>query len=121
MSRFREKLHVPMDRKLNFSSVYHPQTDGQTERVNQILEDMLRACALNDVKSWDKSLSYTEFSYNNRYQKSQKMSPFEVLDGQMCQTPLFWNELGENQVFAPEILQEAERQVQVIRENLKLA
>jgi hypothetical protein len=49
------------------------------------------------------------------------MSPFEVLDGQMCQTPLFWNEPGENQVFAPEILQEAERQVQVIRENLKLA
>jgi hypothetical protein len=49
------------------------------------------------------------------------MSPFEVLYGRKCRTPLFWNEPGENQVFAPEILQEAERQVQVIRENLQLA
>jgi hypothetical protein len=56
-----------MDTKLNFSSAYHPQTDGQTERANQILEDMLRACALKDNQSWDKCLSYVEFSYNNSY------------------------------------------------------
>jgi hypothetical protein len=110
-----------MDTRLNFSSAYHPQTNGQTERVNQILEDMLRACALNDKKSWDKRLPYAEFSYNNNYQESLKMSPFEVLYGQKCWTPLFWNEPGENQVFEPEILWEAERQVQVVRENLKLA
>jgi hypothetical protein len=110
-----------MDTSLNFSSVYHPQTDGQTERVNQILEDMLRACALKDKKSWDKCLPYAKFSYNNSYQKSMKISPFEVLYGCKCQTPLFWNEPGENQVFGPEILQEAEMQVQVVRENLKLA
>jgi hypothetical protein len=110
-----------MDTKLNFSSAYHPQIDGQTERVNQILEDMLRACALKDEKSWDKSLSYAEFSYNNSYQESLKMSPFEVLYGRMCRTPLFWNETGENQVFGPEVLREAERQVQVVRENLQLA
>jgi transposase InsO family protein len=67
MSRFWEKLHEAMDIKLNFSSAYHPQTDGQTERVNQILEDMLRACALKDKKSWDKCLPYVEFSYNNNY------------------------------------------------------
>jgi hypothetical protein len=54
---------------LNFSSAYHPQTDGQTERVNQILEDILRACALKDGKSWDKCLPYAEFSYNNSYKK----------------------------------------------------
>jgi hypothetical protein len=106
---------------LNFSSTYHPQTDGQTERVNQILEDMLRACALKDKKSWDKYLPYAEFSYNNNYQESLKMSLFEVLYGRRCRTPLFWNELGENQVFGPEILREAERQVQVVRENLQLA
>jgi hypothetical protein len=57
-----------MDTKLNFSSAYHPQTDGQTERTNQILEDMLRACALEYGKSWDKSLPYAKFSYNNSYQ-----------------------------------------------------
>jgi transposase InsO family protein len=50
-SRFWEMLHEEMDTKLNFSSAYHPQTDGQTERVNQILEDMLRARALKDKKS----------------------------------------------------------------------
>jgi IS30 family transposase len=61
-SRFWEKLHESMDTKLNFSSEYHPQTDGQTERTNQILEDMLRACVLKYGKSWDKSLPYIEFS-----------------------------------------------------------
>jgi hypothetical protein len=79
---------------------------------------MLRACALKDSKSWDKCLPYAEFSYNNSYQKSLKMSPFEVLYGRKCQTPLFWNEPSENQVFGPEILREAERQVQVVRENI---
>jgi hypothetical protein len=64
-----------MDMKLNFSSAYHPQTDGQTERVNQILEDMLRACALKDNQSWDKCLLYAEFSYNNSYQESIKWHP----------------------------------------------
>jgi hypothetical protein len=57
---------------LTFSLVYHPQTDGQTERVNQILEDMLRACALKDRKSWDKCLPYAEFSYNNSYKKKSE-------------------------------------------------
>jgi transposase InsO family protein len=103
-SRFWEKLHEAMDTRLNFSSAYHPQTNGQTERVNQILEDMLRACAWKDSKSWDKCLLYAEFSYKNSYQKSLKMSPFEVLYGRKCQTPLFWNEPRENLVFGPEIL-----------------
>jgi hypothetical protein len=82
---------------------------------------MLIACALKDSKSWDKGLSYAEFSYNNSYQKSLMMSPFKVLYERKCRTPLFFNEPGENQVFRLEILQEAERQVQVVRENLKLA
>jgi hypothetical protein len=110
-----------MDTRLNFSSAYHPQTDGQTKRVNQILEDMLRACALKNKKSWDKCLPYAEFSYNSSYQESMKISPFEVLYGRNCQTPLFWNDHGENQVFGPKILRAAEMHVQVIRENLKLA
>jgi hypothetical protein len=96
MSRFWEKLHEAMDIRLNFSSAYHPQTDGQTERVNQILEDMLRACALKDSKSWDNCLLYAKFSNNNSYQKSLKMSPFEVLYGHKVRTPLFWNEPREN-------------------------
>jgi hypothetical protein len=89
MLRFWEKLHEVMDTRLNFSLAYHPQTNGQTERVNQILEDMLRVCAWKDKKSWDKYLPYAEFSYNNSYQKSLKMSPLEVLYGCKCRTPLF--------------------------------
>ena len=109
-----------MDTKLNFSSAYHPQTDGQTERTNQILEDMLRAYALQYGTSWDKSLCYAEFSYNNSYQKSLKMAPFEALYDRKFRTPLFWNQIGESQVFGPEILKDAERQVQTIRENLRV-
>ena len=110
-----------MDTKLNFSSAYHPQTDGQTERTNQVLEDMLRACALKHGCSWDKSLPYAEFSYNNSYQASLKMAPFEALYGRKCRTPLYWSETGESQLFGPEIIKEAERQVQIVRQNLKVA
>jgi transposase InsO family protein len=111
ISKFWEKLHESMDTKLSFSSAYHPQTDGQTERVNQILEDMLRASALKDNQSWDKCLPYAEFSYNNSYQKSIKMAPFKFLYGRKCRTHLFWKESGENQIFGLDILREAERQV----------
>jgi transposase InsO family protein len=83
-SKFWERLHETLDTQLCFSSSYHPQTDGQTERVNQILEDMLRDCALQYGRSWDKSLSYAEFSYNNIYQESLKMAPFEMLYGRRC-------------------------------------
>jgi hypothetical protein len=61
------------------NSTYHPQTDGQTERVNQILEDMSRACVIHYAKNWDKCLSLAEFSYNNSYQTSLKLTPFEAL------------------------------------------
>jgi hypothetical protein len=83
--------------------------------VNQILEDMLRPCALQYGRSWDKSLSYAEFSYNNSYQESLKMAPFEMLYGHRCRTPLFWNVTGEQKVFGPDILQEAETQVCMVR------
>jgi hypothetical protein len=98
-SKFCKSLHENMDTKLNFSSAYHPQTDGQTERTNQVLEDMLRACALKHGCSWDKSLPYDEFSYNNSYQASLKISPFEALYGRKCRTPLYWDQTGERQFF----------------------
>jgi hypothetical protein len=110
-----------MDTKLNFSSAYHPQTDGQTERINQILEDMLRAYALKYGKSWDKSLPYAEFSYNNSYQASIKMAPYEVLYGRQYRTPLFYSQTEESQVFGPEVVKDGEKQVQMVRESLKVA
>ena len=80
-SYFWQQVHSSLGTKLNFSTTYHPQTDGQTERINQILEDMLRACALQYSKSWEKSLPYAEFLYNNSYQKSLNMALFEALYG----------------------------------------
>jgi hypothetical protein len=80
-SHFWQQLHEALGTHLKFSSAYHPQTDGQTERTNLILEDMLRACALQDKIGWDNRLPYAEFSYNNSYQASLKMSPFEALYG----------------------------------------
>jgi hypothetical protein len=79
---------------------------------------MLRACALQYRRSWDKSLPYAEFSYNNSCQESLKMAPFEMLYGRRCWTPLFWNETRELKVFGPDIWQEAEKQVHMVRENL---
>jgi hypothetical protein len=110
-----------MDTKLNFSSAYHPQTDGQTERTKQILEDMLRACALKYGKRWDKSMAYAELSYNNSYQASIKMAPYEALYGRQCRTPLFWSQTEESQVFRPDVLKDAEKQVQMVHESLKVA
>ena len=82
---------------------------------------MLRACALKYGKSWDKSLPYAGFSYNNSYQASIEMAPFEALYGRQCRTPLFWSQTGESQLFGPDILKEAEKHVQMVRENMKIA
>jgi hypothetical protein len=104
---------------LKFSSAYHPQTAGQTERTNQILEDMLRTCALQDKSGSDKRLPYAEFSYNNSYQTSLKMSLFQALYGRNCRTPLHWDQPGERQVFGLDILLEAKENIRMVRENLK--
>ena len=89
--------------------------------MNQILEDMLRACVLAHGAKWEDCLPFAEFSYNNSYQSSLQMAPFEVPYGRKCRTPLNWSETGEGLVFGPEALQEAERKVQLIQENLRAA
>ncbi|WVZ80563.1 hypothetical protein U9M48_028031, partial [Paspalum notatum var. saurae] len=81
-SRFGSELHDSLDSKLRFGTAYHPRTDGRTERTNQILEDMLRACAIQYGTGWDKSLPYAEFSYNNGYQADLKKSSFEAPYGE---------------------------------------
>jgi hypothetical protein len=107
--------------KLIRSSAYHPQTDGQTERVNQILKDMLRACAIDCDKNWDKYLSLAEFAYNNSYQSSLKMAPFEALYERRCRTPLNWSQPGEREIFGHDLVTEAERKVKLIRKNLEVS
>jgi hypothetical protein len=82
---------------------------------------MLRACALQDKLGRDKRLTYAEFSYNNSYQASLKMSPFEALYGRNYRTPLHWDQPGERQVFGPEILLQVEENIRMVRENMKAA
>jgi hypothetical protein len=96
-------LDETLDTQLRFGSTYHPQI----ERVNQNLKDLLRAYVLQYRRSCDKSLPYAEFSYNNSYQVSLKMAPFEVLYGRRSQTLLFCSDTGERKVFRPDVLQEA--------------
>jgi hypothetical protein len=121
VAHFWAQVHESLGTKLIHSSSYHPQTDGLTERVNQIVEDMLRACVIHFDKSWDKCLALAEFSYNNSYQASLKMAPFEALYGRMCRTPLNWSQAGERTLFGPRLVQEAVEKVSVIRENLRVA
>jgi hypothetical protein len=79
------------------------------------------ACALKYGKSWDKSLPYAKFLYNNSYQASIQMALYEALYGWQCRTPFFWSQIGESQVFGPKVLKDAEKQVQMVHESLKVA
>jgi hypothetical protein len=89
-SIFWRSLMAGFETKLLFSTTYHPQTDGKTERVNQILEDMLRMHVMHQPKKWEDYLPLVEFAYNNGYQESLKMSLFEALYGRQCKTPVSW-------------------------------
>jgi hypothetical protein len=120
VARFWEQLHASLGTHLIHSSAYHPQTDGQTEQVNQILQDMLMACVLEHKGSWDKNLPWDKFSYNNSYQESLKMATFEVLYEHRCRTPLNWIEPGENVIFGSDLVEEAEVTVRRIQDNLKV-
>ncbi|GJU47380.1 putative reverse transcriptase domain-containing protein [Tanacetum coccineum] len=100
---------------------YHPETDGQSERTIQTLEDMLRACAIDFGGNWDTHLPLVEFSYNNSYHSSVKCAPFEALYGRKCRTPIAWAEVGESKLFGPEIVQETTDKIVQIRERLKAA
>jgi hypothetical protein len=121
IARFWEQLNDSLGMRLIHSLTYHPQTDGQTERVNQILEDMLRACVLRYLDKWDKCLPLAEFSYNNSYQESLRMAPFEALYGHRCHTPVNWIEPSERMIFGPDLVIEAKEIVHCIQSNLKPA
>ena len=82
---------------------------------------MLRACAISYLEKWGKCLLLAEFSYNNSYQESIRMAPFEALYGKKCRTPLNWVEVGDHGYFGPDFIKEAREQVSVIQSHLKLA
>ncbi|KAJ9546708.1 hypothetical protein OSB04_019251 [Centaurea solstitialis] len=118
-SRFWERFHADMGTRLHFSTAYHPQTDGQSERTIQTLEDMLRACVLDFGGSWDTYLPLVEFSYNNSYHSSIGMPPYEMLYGRRRRTPICWGEVGQRVLESTEVVQQTTELIQRIRERLR--
>ena len=90
-STFWKSLHKAMGTNLAFSTAFHPQSDGQSERTIQTLEDMLRACVLDFQGSWNKYLPLVEFAYNNSYHSTIDMAPYEALYGRKCRSPIHWD------------------------------
>ena len=120
-SNFWKCMFADLGTKLNFSTTYHPQTDGQTERVNQVLEDMLRMYVMDKPTKWEDYLHLVEFAYNNGQQASLGMSPYEYLYGRRCRTPVTWDNPVNRVVLGLELLNEMEQEVVKIRQNLKAA
>ncbi|KAA0067841.1 reverse transcriptase [Cucumis melo var. makuwa] len=119
--KFWPSLQKAMGTWLKFSTSFHSQTDGQSERTIQTSEDMLRACVLQLKGSWDTHLQLMEFAYNNNYQSSIGMAPYKALYGRPCRTSVCWNEVGERKLVGPELVQITTNNIKLIRENLRIA
>ncbi|KAD5960654.1 hypothetical protein E3N88_12126 [Mikania micrantha] len=120
-SRFWQTLQKALGTRVNLSTTYHPQADGQSERTIQTLEDMLRSCVIDFGGSWDTHLPLIGFSYNNSYHTSIQCAPFEALYGRKCRSPVCWTEVGDSQVVGPELIQETTDKIKIIQSRLKAA
>src|SRR4051812_39814489 len=134
-SGFWRSLQRAMGTELHFSTAYHPQTDGQSERTIQLLEDMLRSCVLDFGGSWEDHLDLVEFAYNNSYQASIGMAPFEALYHRPCRSPLCWVDAGESTIvrrgtdantgetilLGPDMVTETPERIALIRDRILAA
>ncbi|GJQ99143.1 putative nucleotidyltransferase, ribonuclease H [Tanacetum coccineum] len=120
-SRFWKGLQNAWGTRLKFSTAFHPETDGQSERTIQTLEDMLRSCALEWTGNWDDYICLVEFAYNNSWHASIKCAPFEMLYGRKCRAPICWDQVGERVLEGPEMIEVTNEKVAVAREKLKEA
>ncbi|GKE98476.1 putative reverse transcriptase domain-containing protein [Tanacetum coccineum] len=120
-SHLWQALQEALGTKLHMSTTYHPETDGQSERTIQTLEDILQAYVMYFGGIWDTHLPLVEFSYNSSYHGSIKCAPFEALYGQKCRSSVIWTEVGESQLIRPEIVQETTKNIVQIKERLKTA
>ena len=120
-SRFWKELQSAFGTRLNFSTAFHPQTDGQSEIVIQVLGDMLRGCVLDFPGCWDRYILLIEFAYNNSYQSRIGIAPFEALYGRICRTAMCWTELNEHKIIGSDLVKDAEEKVQITQQRLKAA
>jgi len=108
-----------LETKLRLTSAYHPQTDDQTEHTVHSLEDLLRACILEQKRSWESFLLLIEFTYNNSFHSTTGMTPYKALYGRRCMTPLCWLEPIENLTLGPKVVQQTTEKVKLIQERKK--
>lgn len=120
-SRFWKSFQECLGTRLNLSTAYHPQTDGQSERTIQTIEDMLRACVLDFRGNWDDHLPLVEFAYNNSYHASIGMAPYEALYGRKCRSPICWEEVGERKIYGPELVEQTKQSIETIKKRLTAA
>jgi len=118
-SRFWQTLQEALGTKLTMSLAYHPQTDGQSERTTQSLEDLLRTCILDHLGAWDEVLPLIEFTYNNNFHVSIGMAPYEALCGRKCRTPLCWYQDGQVVLVGPELLEQTTEKVRMVRNKMQ--
>nr|GFB93101.1 reverse transcriptase domain-containing protein [Tanacetum cinerariifolium] len=121
ISRFWRSLQEALGTRLDLSTAYHPEMDGQSDRTIQTLEDMLRACVIDFGGSWDQHLPLVEFSYNNSYHASIKAAPFEALYGRKCRSPVCWSEVGDSQLTGLELIWETNENIVQINNRLLTA
>nr|GEZ77872.1 putative reverse transcriptase domain, ribonuclease H-like domain, aspartic peptidase domain protein [Tanacetum cinerariifolium] len=119
--RFWRSLQEALGMRLDMSTAYHPEMDGQSERTIQTLEDMLRACVIDFEGSWDRHLPLVEFSYNNSYHASIRAAPFEALYGWKCRSHVYWSDVGDNQLTGPELIRETNEKIVQIKNYLLTA
>ena len=120
-THFWKSFQKAMGTQLMMSTTFHPQTDGQSERTIQVLEDMLRACVLDFKGSWEEHFPLVEFAYNNSYQASIQMAPYEALYGRPCRSPICWTEVGESSTTGPDLIRDTTEKVGLIRKRLLTA
>ncbi|GJZ32519.1 putative reverse transcriptase domain-containing protein [Tanacetum coccineum] len=120
-SNFWKSFQKALGTDISMSTAYHPETDGQSERTIQTLEDMLRACVIDFGKGWVKHLPLAEFSYNNSYHASIKAAPYEALYGRKFRSPVCWAEVGEAQLTGPELIQETMKKIVLIKQRMQAA
>nr|GEW57192.1 putative reverse transcriptase domain-containing protein [Tanacetum cinerariifolium] len=120
-SNFWKAFQKAMGTRLDMSTAYHPETDGQSKRTIQTLKDMLRACVIDFGNGWERHLSLVKFSYNNSYHANIKAAPFEALYGQKCRSPVCWAEVGDAQLTGPELIHETTEKIVQIKQRIQAA
>ena len=117
-AHFWKSFQKAMGTRLTMSTAFHAQTDGQSERTIHVLEDLLQAWVLDHNGSWEEHFPLVEFAYNNSYQASIQMAPYEVLYGRPCRSTICWTEVGESSIIGPDLIRDTSEKVSLILQRL---